>query len=255
MNQKNLTEIAGVLTSAVLFVLLWSILSFLFNSYIFPNPFEVAKTLFLLLFSGEIFPHIFATLNRAIIGFSLGLIFGSFFGYALAMNNHANLIFRPIVEFLRPIPPIAWIPLAILWFGIGDASAFFIIFIASFFPIFTNVYFGVTSLPIVCERVGANYSLSLIQRFFHIVFPFSVPYLLTGCKTAIGWAWMCVIASEIIASSQGLGYFIEISRFSLQPDRVISAMLIIGAIGLILQQIIQLIENKLTFWRSVANGN
>ena len=254
MVEKHLLKVFGAVSSAVLFVTAWALFAMLFNSFIFPGPIEVAQSLIKLIFSGEIFPHIFATLKRAIVGFLLGLTFGSIIGYLTGMNKYVNAVLKPIIELLRPIPPIAWIPLAILWFGLGDTSAFFIIFLASFFPVFTSVYFGVTSLPIVCEKVSKNYSLTFMQHFVHVVFPFSVPYLINGCKTAIGWAWMCVIAAEIISSSQGLGYFIEINRYSLETANVIAAMLIIGVIGLILQQVIQLIEIKLTSWRSVSNG-
>ncbi|MFA6064390.1 MAG: ABC transporter permease [archaeon] len=254
MVEKHLLKWMGAVFAAILFISIWATFAMLFNSFIFPGPLEVFESLITLIFTGEIFPHILATLNRAIIGFLLGLILGSTLGYLTGMNKYIDAVLKPIIELLRPIPPIAWIPLAILWFGIGDASAFFIIFLASFFPVFTSVYFGVTSLPIVCERVSKNYSLTFSQKFVHIVFPFSVPYLINGCKTAIGWAWMCVIAAEIIASSQGLGYFIEINRFSLNTSSVISAMLIIGVIGLILQKVIQVIETKLTSWRSVSHG-
>jgi NitT/TauT family transport system permease protein/sulfonate transport system permease protein len=251
---KHLAKVSGAVASALLFLGVWTLFAMLFNSFIFPSPLEVAKTLTELFATGEIFPHIFATLNRAIIGFFLGLAVGSTFGYLTGMSRIFSLIVKPILELLRPIPPIAWIPLAILWFGIGDASAFFMIFIASFFPVYTSVYFGVTSLPVVLERVAKNYSLTVVQKFIHIIFPFSLPYLIAGSKTAIGIAWMCVIVAEIIASSQGLGYFIEVSRFSLEPTRVISAMLIIGVIGLVLHNLIELVEKKATSWRSVVYG-
>jgi NitT/TauT family transport system permease protein/sulfonate transport system permease protein len=254
MVEKHLLKYVGGLLSFTLFIVVWAILAMLFNSFIFPGPMEVAQSLIELIFTGEIFPHIIATLSRAIIGFSLGLVIGSIFGYLTGMNKYVNAVIRPIIELLRPIPPIAWIPLAILWFGLGDLSAFYIIFIASFFPVYTSVYFGVTSLPIVCERVSKNYSLSFSQHFVHIVFPYSIPYLINGCKTAIGYAWMSVIVAEIIASSQGLGFFIQISRLSLETSDVVSAMLIIGVIGLVFQKIIQLIETKFTSWRSVTHG-
>jgi len=253
MVEKKLFEWLGAVASFSLLIIAWAVFSMLFNSFIFPSPIEVAKTFFEFFLSGEIYPHIFATLKRAIVGFFLGLIFGCVLGYLTGMIKWVNILVKPIVELVRPIPPITWTPLAILWFGIGDVSAFFIIFIASFFPVFTNVQFGVNSLPIVCDRVSKNCSLSFSQRFVHIIFPFSLPHLMVGCRTAIGWAWMCIISAEIIASSQGLGYLIEIGRFTLQPDRIIAIMLIVGIIGLVLQNVLRVMEIKLTSWRSVSN--
>jgi NitT/TauT family transport system permease protein/sulfonate transport system permease protein len=186
------------------------------------------------------------------VGFLLGLAAGIFFGFLLGLNHFARKTINPIIEVLRPIPPIAWIPLAILWFGIGNFSAFFIIFIAAFFPIFTNVFFGVKSLPTIYSQVRKNYGLSTMQYFRHIVWPFSTPFLIAGAKTSIGFSWMAVIAAEMISANEGLGYFIEINRVLLRPERVIAAMLIIGLIGYCLHQAIVAIEKRKLKWRAVA---
>jgi NitT/TauT family transport system permease protein/sulfonate transport system permease protein len=249
---KNLLFLAG---SFLFFFIIWQVLAIIINGFLFPSPIEVLGNLVKLVLSGEIFPQIFASLRRVLVGFSLGFIFGSVIGYTLGINVFLSNLFKPILELLRPIPPIAWIPLAILWFGLSDTSAFFIIFIASFFPMFTNVYFGVKSVPLVCERVAKNYKLSFFQKFFHIILPFTLPHVLSASRTAIGFSWMAVIAAEMISSDVGLGCFIEINRVLLQPANVIAAMLMIGIIGFVLQLVVSVLEKKLTSWRSVAYEN
>ena len=197
----------------------------------------------------QIYGHILASLKRTIIGFLLAVVVASSLAYILGLNEKIKNYVNPILELLRPIPPLAWIPLAILWFGIGDGSSYFIIFIAAFFPILTNVYFGVKSIPTNYKRVRHNYLLSKIQYFTHVVVPFTTPYLLAGCKTGIGIAWMAVVAAEIISANSGLGYFIETSRVLLRTEEVIIGMIIIGLLGFLIHHFIVLIEKRLTSWR------
>lgn len=250
----RLREQAYWIASIAAFAIAWQALHLLMNSFILPSPLDVAKATVGLFASGEIILHILASLKRTMVGFFIGLIAGAGLGIALGMNNFLQKTIAPIIELLRPIPPIAWIPLAILWFGIGDSSAFFIIFIASFFPIFTNVFFGVQSLPLVFLRVKQNYNLNLLQYIKHIILPFTTPFLLAGSRTGIGFSWMAVIAAEMISANTGLGYFIEINRVLLRTEHVIAAMLIIGLIGYFLYLAVAAIERRLTSWRCTANA-
>jgi NitT/TauT family transport system permease protein len=236
--------------SIIGFLIFWWVLSVLVNNPFFPTPVKVLSALVYLFQSGIIFPHIFGSLRRTLVGFFFALIIGSFLGYALGMSSFLKNYLNPIIELLRPIPPIAWIPLAILWFGVGNTSASFIIFIASFFPIFTNVYFGVISIPKVYHRVSKNYNLYPVQKFTNVIFPFTLPYLITGAKTSIGFGWMAVIAAEMISGNYGLGYFIEVNRVLLNTQYVIAAMIIIGAIGYLMIKILNFAEVKVTSWRA-----
>ncbi len=243
-----------ILFSFLLFLFIWQMASIIINSFAFPSPIIVVKVLFDLVVSLEIFPHIFASLKRTLLGFIAGIVLGSILGYILATNDFIFKLINPMVELLRPIPPIAWIPLAILWFGIGDSSAVFLIFIAAFFPIFTNTFFGVKSLPKIYYRLSKDLKLSKWQEFYKIKLQFVLPYFLTGCELSMGSSWVTVIVSEMIAANEGLGYFIEVNRVLLKPEFVIAAMLIIGLIGFLLHSIIVLIEKKLTHWRDVKNA-
>lgn len=239
----------NVLTSILIFLLIWGFSAVVIGSTLLPTPQIVINAIYILFIDGIIIGHIFASLTRVIIGFSLALLVAIILGIAAGIFPHIDRLFKPILEILRPIPPIAWIPLSILWFGIGNISASFIIFMASFFPIFTSFYFGITSVPRIYERVSKNYNLSSSQRLYHIKIPFSLPYLLNGCKLGIGIAWMALIGAEMISSNRGLGYFIEVNRLLLRIEYVIATMIIIGLIGYSLNLILSFIERKILFWR------
>ncbi len=246
---KIVKNISNLIISIIILLLFWSLLSYSLNNFFLPSPIKVIYSLFYLFQSGLIIPHILSSLKRALIGFTFALVIASSLGYLFGLSKFLKTYFVPIIELLRPIPPIAWIPLAILWFGIGDSSSSFIIFIAAFFPIFTNVYFGVISIPRVYNRVSTNYNLNPIQKFTNIIFPFTLPYLLTGCRTSIGFSWMAVIAAEMIAGNYGLGYFIEVNRVLLNTEYVIATMIIIGIIGYLMNRLIVYLEVKVTSWR------
>ena len=170
----NRVKYLGVSLLILFFV--WYILAVIISSVILPKPLQVLKVFLDLFLSGQIFTHIYASVKRNIIGFLVALVMGSGTAYVLGLSKKLEPYITPIFELLRPIPPIAWIPLAILWFGIGDNSSYFIIFVAAFFPIFTNVYFGVRSVPNKFIRLRQGYKLNGFQNFVHIVFPFSLPY-------------------------------------------------------------------------------
>ena len=225
--RKNFLKKCGeVLISITVFLLLWEGISLLVNSLFLPSPVEVVRALSGLMWKGQMLGHIAASLQRTIVGFLLAIAAASVLAYVMGLNEGIKKHVNPILELLRPIPPLAWVPLAILWFGIGDGSSYFIIFIAAFFPILTNVYFGVKSIPTNYKRVRHDYLLDKVQYFRHIVVPFTTPYLLAGCKTGIGIAWMAVVAAEMIAANSGLGYFIETSRVLLRTEEVIIGMII-----------------------------
>jgi len=170
-------------------LVLWQSVYFIFqiNNPILPPPIEIGRALVEVIATKEIFIHILNSLQRVLVGFSLASVVGIFLGLILGYYKKVGDFFRPLVEVLRPIPPIAWIPIAILLFGLGDESAYFIIFLGAFFPIFTNTYFGAESLPKIYKNISASFEFSRLVFFKDILFKYSLPFIFAGLKSA--WAW------------------------------------------------------------------
>jgi len=235
----------------ILFVILIIQLIFLItplNNYFIPSPLEVIEALIATTLSGELILHMIPSLYRIIIGFLIAAFFGILLGLLFGVTKKLDYVVEPIIEILRPIPPIAWIPIAILLFGLGDNSAFFIVFLGAFFPIFTNTIFGVKKLPRKYINISKTLELSKISFFKNVLFKFTQPYIFTGLKIGIGMAWMSVIAAELIGAQSGLGYFIQINRLLLHTDKIVAGMIAIGVLGFILTKSIVLIEKKLVKW-------
>jgi len=242
-------------TRIILFVcsiiLIWQFSYFIFQikNPLIPSPFQIFLALKEVTLSGEIFPHIFYSLKRVLVGFLIASFIAISLGLFCGYSKKVGSLLEPLVEILRPIPPIAWIPLAILIFGLGDKSSYFIIFIGAFFPIFTNTFFGARSIPKVYINLSKTGNINVYSYFKNILLKFSLPYIFTGLKIGIGMAWMSLIAAELIGAQSGLGYFIQINRLLLRTDKIIAGMIIIGFLGLLLNQLIKTIEKKYLFWR------
>ncbi len=196
----------------------------------------------------DIYLDIFASLSRVLVGVTLATIVGVALGLVLShFKPFSFLTFY--IELLKPIPPIAWIPIAIILFGLGDTSSYFIVFLGSFFPIFSSTYFGANSIPTIHKNSALSFEMTKKKYFQKILFPYSLPFIINGVKIGIGMGWMSVIAAELIGAQSGLGYFIQFSRLLLQTDKVIVGMLAIGIIGYGLQKCIEHLENKIVRWR------
>lgn len=196
-----------------------------------------------------IYSHIFASLQRVLVGFLFATILSVFLGILIGYNKYLHGL-KFYIELLRPIPPIAWIPIAIMIFGLGDRSAYFIVFLGAFFPIFTNTYFGVISLPTIYRNVALSFELSKFTYIARIIFFYSLPYIFTGLKIGIGMAWMSVIAAELMGSQSGLGYFIQLNRLLLQTDNIIIGMILIGIMGYLLNRLIDFVEKIVIRWKT-----
>jgi len=197
---------------------------------------------------GEIYFDIFASLSRVLVGVGIASVIGVFLGLLFAYYKRLSII-SFYIDILKPIPPIAWIPIAIIMFGLGDISSYFIVFLGSFFPIFSSTYFGAKSIPLIYKNCASSFEIDINTFFLRILFPYSLPYILNGLKIGVGMGWMSVVASEMIGAQSGLGYFIQMNRLLLQTDKVIVGMLLIGTIGYILQRTIQYFESKILSWK------
>jgi NitT/TauT family transport system permease protein len=210
---------------------------------VFPSPYAVGQGFAELSRKGLLWRYIGDSLRRAALGFSLATLLGIPAGLALGWYPAAAQVVNPVIQMLRPISPIAWIPIAVVWFGIGDSSAVFLIFLAALFPILVAAMNGVRNVPLVFRRAGRNFGLNPFQVLARVVFPAALPQILLGLRIALGIAWLVLVAAEMIAVDSGLGYLVIDSRNSgKRYDLVVAAMLTIGFIGLALDLAFRLIE-------------
>lgn len=202
---------------------------------VFPSPAEVENGMAELLRHHVLWGDIYDSLRRVAIGFGAAAVLGIPIGLALGWYPAANQVVNPVMQILRPISPIAWIPVAIIFFGVGDSAAIFLIFLGSFFPIVVACINGVSNVPSVLRRAGRNFGLTSPQLLAKVIFPAALPQILVGLRIALGIAWLVVVAAEMIAVDSGLGFLVIDSRNSgKRYDLVVAAMLLIGLIGLVL---------------------
>ena len=223
------------------------------ESAIFPTPWQVVTGALELAADGTLWEHIGASLYRVGIGFGLALLVAIPLGLWMGWVGGAYRTFNPIFQMLRPISPIAWIPIAILWFGVGDVSPIFLIFISSVFPMIVQTTSGVHTIERRYLRAAANFGVSRAVLFRQVVIPAVLPEIIVGMRIGIGVAWLVVVAAEMIALRSGLGYLIMDSRNAgNRYDLVIASMIIIGLIGLLLDSSTRLLERlKTVRWRYV----
>ena len=231
------------LLAALLLLAVWHYSVVWTGTKVFPSPLSVEKGLVELAHKHVLWADIGDSLRRVAIGFGLAAIVGIPFGLALGWYPALNQTVNPVLEMLRPISPIAWIPVAIIFFGIGDKPATFLVFLGSFFPIVVACASGVSSVSSIYRRAGRNFGLSQAQILARVVFPAALPQILIGLRIALGIAWLVVVAGEMIAVDSGLGYLVIDSRNSgKRYDLVVAAMLLIGVIGLALDLAFRQIE-------------
>lgn len=223
-----------VLATAALFAL-WHFAVVWTATKVFPSLLDVEKGIAQLLRKNILWMDIADSLRRVAFGFGAAAFLGIPIGLMLGWYPAANRVVNPAIQLVRPISPIAWIPVSIIFFGIGDKAAIFLIFLSAFFPILVACVHGVVTVPSIFRRAGMNFGLTPFQILQKVVFPAVVPEIIMGLRIALGIAWLVVVAAEMIAVDSGLGYLVIDSRNSgKRYDLVVAAMLMIGAIGLAL---------------------
>lgn len=248
--QKRGKIIAPTIVIALL-VAIWWIAVILTKSAIFPTPWQVVTGTTELIQDGTLWDHITSSLARVGAGFLLAMIVAIPIGLWIGRVDAAYVTLNPIFQILRPISPIAWIPLAILWFGVGNESPVFLIFIASVFPMIVQTAAGVHTIERRYLRAAENFGVSKGKLYRQVIIPAVLPEIIVGMRITLGVAWLVVVAAEMIALRSGLGYLIMDSRNAgNRYDLVVAAMIIIGLIGLMLDGITRLLERmKSVRWR------
>ncbi len=244
------------LLSFGLIVLVWAFAARLsgFGEAVFPGPLKVAKSMWELIANGVLIKHAAASLFRVTAGFYLAILFAAPVGILLGRIQVCRWFASPVIQFLRPISPLAWIPLAMLWFGIGDKPAVFLIFLSSFFPLVVATTVAVSEINPVYFHVAANFDFTKRELIGKIIVPAILPSVVTALRISLGIAWLVVVAAEMIAVKSGLGYLILDSRNALRMDFVMVSMVVIGAIGLVLDYVMKKLGKiDSVFWGTVES--
>ncbi|WP_395407598.1 ABC transporter permease [Pseudoduganella sp. UC29_106] len=232
-------------------IAIWWVTVIVTESVIFPTPAQVVTGTLELVEDGTLWEHIGASLLRVGTGFAVAVAVAVPLGLWMGRVDSAFRTLNPVFQILRPISPIAWIPIAILWFGMGDASPVFLIFLASVFPMIVQTAAGVHTIEKRYLRAAENFGVPRTKLYRQVIIPAVLPEIIVGMRIGLGVAWLVVVAAEMIALRSGLGYLIMDSRNAgNRYDLVIAGMIIIGLIGLALDGLMRLLEGlKQVRWR------
>jgi NitT/TauT family transport system permease protein len=229
-------------------VVLWQLAITHDPGHLLPSPWGVARGIAELTSHGLLLKYVVASLFRVTWGFTLAAVLAIPLGLTIGWYRRAEMAFNPLVQILRPISPLAWIPIAILWFGVGDLSAIFLIFISCFFPLLLTAINAVRNIPAVYVNAGRNFGLSPAELVYRVLYPAVVPQLIVGLRITLGIAWLVVVAAEMIAVNSGLGFLIVDARNAgNRYDLVVAGMVLIGLIGLMLDVGMRSLEKVKSF--------
>ncbi len=218
------------------------------NPIIMPSPSKVGSTILSLIQNGELWENLGISVLRVLQGYLLASVLGIIAGILIGLSRHLDRLTELLIQIIKPIPPIAWIPLVILWFGIGESGKIFLIFLGGFFTILINVIDGIHQTDMKLIEVSKSMETPFFKHIFMMVIPSALPNIFTGLRTGLSSCWMCVVAAELVSSTTGLGYLIMNARQFGKTDVVIVGMLTIGIIGKIMDSLLKLIEKLIIRW-------
>ncbi|GHV59297.1 hypothetical protein FACS1894103_2410 [Campylobacterota bacterium] len=247
---KRIVSWAWYLTLPVLIVVVWKLaeVAGYTTPYTMPAPEEVVLTAIEFIADGSLWTHIVTSFLRVIEGFMIALVLALAFGVVIGLNRRFERFTDAVLQLIKPIPPIAWIPLAILWFGIGEASKIYIIAVGAFFPILVNTVAGIKNIDPRYLELSRVYETPKIRVIRRVIIPGALPFIMTGVRLGLGMAWICVVAAELIAANSGIGYMLMDGRSLSRPDMVILGMVVIGVVGKIMDDLLQSFSARIIRW-------
>ncbi|MDR1520412.1 MAG: ABC transporter permease [Planctomycetota bacterium] len=249
---------AASIISVVMFFVIWYALTAglkLVPQYVMPDPLRVLAT-FIRKIGGKspdgatILAHMAASLEVALMGFGAGTLTGVPLGICMAWYRKVDRIARPVFDFLRPIPPIAWIPVMILWLGIGTPAKAAVIYMSALIPNVINSYTGIRQTSQVHIWVGRTFGASDFELLTRVAIPSALPNIFTGLRLSLGTSWVSLVSAEMLASTRGLGYMIQIGRQFSRTDLVLVGMITIGVMGAVLAVVLEKVEKRIVKGRS-----
>ncbi len=235
----------------IILVVTWEALSRLgvFPSYQLPAPSMILATIQEMAQDGSLWGHVGITTYRVFLGFIIGtavaVVLASFVGF----YKKAEYLFDPMIQAFRSIPSLAWVPLFILWMGIGEPSKVTMIAVGVFFPVYLNIVSGIAGVDRKLIEVGKMYGLSTFQLVTRVILPASLPSFLVGLRSGLGLGWMFVVASELMGASQGLGYLLVLGQNTLSPETIIASIILFAIIGKLTDWILKVIETRALHWQ------
>jgi sulfonate transport system permease protein len=244
----------GVLLPLVLLVA-WEGLARLewVSSYVLPSVSSILLHLLSMARSGALFVHLGASLVRVVDGFILGAAIGTVLGLLVGLNRRAEEYLDPFLQGIRSVPSLAWVPLLLLWMGIGEAPKVTLILLGSFFPVYLNVVSGVRSVDGRLVEVGHMYGFGRLELIRRIVIPASLPSVLTGLRAGLAVAWLYVVAAELIAANSGLGFMLSDGRELSRADLIFGSILMLALCGKLTDGLLKSLEKKLLAWRDATS--
>lgn len=241
----------GSIASILLFIALWDMGNQIYGDLVLPSPLETFKTLFIMLQDEEIIAEINTTLYRASMGFGISLAFGSALGLIAGFFVTASMMSRPIVTILVGMPPIAWIVLAMIWFGMGDETVIFTVIVASFPIIFVGALQGTRTLDGDLKEMADSFNLPWHMKFLDVYFPHIFSYVFPAWVSGLGMAWKIVVMAELLATSDGIGATLAVARSQLDtPTALALVVIMIGSLMFIEYIILEPIKREVELWRS-----
>ncbi|SPL72079.1 putative aliphatic sulfonates transport permease protein SsuC [Acinetobacter stercoris] len=238
------------LTLPIIFIILceYAVRAGFIDAYLLPPPSSLWQS-FLDLVQNDLWKHIYTSTWRVFLGFFIGSGLGLFFAVLVGLNKQVEEFLEPTFSAIKSIPSLAWIPLLLLWLGIDEGSKITLIAIGAFFPTYTNTVAAIQNVDHKLIELGKVYRLSYLQQVFQIILPAASPGILTGLRNSLSLSWMFMIAAELIAATQGIGYLLTDGRETSRPDIVIISIILLAVLGKISDKGMKILENFLLRWR------
>lgn len=222
-------------------------------AWVMPPPEELFYS-FVELAQGELWQHILASSLRVLAGFTIGASLGVLVGSLVGLSRSLESWLDPTFQALRAVPSLAWVPLLLIWMGIDESAKITLIAIGAFFPVYLNLVAGIRNVDRKLIELGTLYRLGGAQLIRRIILPAARPYLFTGLRSGLSMSWLCVVAAELLAATQGVGYLLTDGRENSRPDLVLVAIITLAMMGKLSDSLLKKLENRMMTWRDNYEG-
>ncbi|WP_456277783.1 ABC transporter permease [Bacillus sp. AK128] len=241
----------------IILIAAWEVLSRtgVFPVHQLPAPSIILQKIVSMLQDGSLWSHTGITLYRVLIGFFVGTAIAVLLGSIVGFFKFAEKLIDPLLQAFRSIPSLAWVPLFLLWLGIGEVSKVTLIAIGVFFPVYLNIVSGVKGVDRKLIEVGKIYGFSTYQLIKRIILPASLPSFLVGIRSGLGLGWMFVVAAELMGASKGLGYLLVFGQNMSSPDIIIASIILFAILGKVTDSILKAVENKALHWQDSLSSS